>query len=79
MRVRMLCGQAGPVINRVPGKVYEIEDGEAERLIAAGAAELPNAGEPTGDPPPVKRGRGRPRKTAIDQPSETAELAEPDF
>lgn len=136
MRVRMLTGMAGPTVNRVPGAVYDVPDGEAERLIksqaaarvaddeqleaeleimkrgnddrvakaeaatvaadAAGArlasenadlrkriADLEEQHEPdlpdeAGEPPPVKRGRGRPRATATDQPPDTGALGEPE-
>jgi len=40
MKVRILVGMAGPTVVRHRGDIAEVDDGEAQRLIAAGYAEL---------------------------------------
>lgn len=71
MKVRMEISMAGPEHQWLPGRVYDVEDEEAQRLIRAGyatpadesevAIEQPGARRVAPQEQP-KRGRGRPKK-----------------
>jgi hypothetical protein len=40
MKVKMLTGMQGPTTSRNRGEIHEVDDGEAQRLVDAGFAEL---------------------------------------
>lgn len=56
MKVRVLTAMSGPHVYRAPGDVVDLPEGQARRMVQAGAAELVRV-----DPPRKRTGRP-PRK-----------------
>jgi len=71
MRVRIRVTLAGPQIVYHAGEIYEIDDENARRIIAAGFAE-PVGSEPALEEPP----RPRRRRGAVEVETTMAEAAE---
>ena len=71
--IKMLTSRAGPGYSVARGDVVERHDGEADRLVAAGHAELVDAPEPKPKQKASARPKQKPKEKAVPPAPETPE------